>query len=343
MNTMMSAGVISGIGRFEVVQRPVPLVTRPDAVLLEVKACGVCGSDLHILSDPPGIEATIGTVLGHEFTGVVREVGSDVSELKPGDRVVVAPNVACGQCVYCRRGLPNHCANFTTHGVFIDGGLAPFVVVGAASCFPIADHVPDHLAALAEPLSTVVAGAQKAEVFPGDTALVLGAGPVGLMFIALLRLAGARVIAVEPSPYRSEKATQMGADLVLDPRNQDVVAEVEKVTELGGADVVVDAVGSQLGAALRTVRVGGNIVLFGQNDQARTEVAQGMIVRKEIRLVGSFVGKDVFPTAIRLLEEGRVDFAPLVTHRIGLDQLPAALDELRAGRAVKVEVEFAHR
>ena len=161
----MPAAVFADIGKLELVERPVPRLRRPGDVLLDVQSSGICGTDLHILSTPPGFEATPGTVLGHEFVGVVRETGADVTSLAPGDRVVVAPNISCGQCSWCRRGLRNHCESFTSHGVFIDGGLAPQVVVPATQCFPIGHHVPNHIAALAEPLSTVVNGAKLAQVF----------------------------------------------------------------------------------------------------------------------------------------------------------------------------------
>ena len=336
----MPAAVFADIGKLELVERPVPRLRRPGDVLLDVQSSGICGTDLHILSTPPGFEATPGTVLGHEFVGVVRETGADVTSLAPGDRVVVAPNISCGQCSSCRRGLRNHCENFTTHGVFIDGGLAPHVVVPASQCFPIGHHVPNHIAALAEPLSTVVNGAKLAHVFPGETAVVVGGGPIGQLYTALLKLAGCQVITVEPTEERRQLATTMGADRVVDPRQEDLALSVRDATAGLGADVVIDAVGSQLPNALDVVRKAGRIVLFGMNDQARAEIAQVRITRDELQLLGGFVGQDtlVFPPAIRLLEQGRLNLEPLVTHQIQLKELPAAVEELRAGRATKVEV-----
>jgi threonine dehydrogenase-like Zn-dependent dehydrogenase len=325
----MAAGVFAGQGRLELAARPLPRVEQATDVVLDVEACGICGTDLQILSEPPGHPATVGVVLGHEFVGVVADAGDDVTSLRPGDRVVVEPNVSCGACAPCRRGLTNQCERFTTLGVFIDGGLAPKVRVPAAQCHPISADLPAPVAALAEPLSTVVHGARQAAVFPGESAVVIGAGPIGLMFVALLSLAGANVVAVEPAPERAALAEQLGAAHVVAPG--DALAEP--------ADVVVDAVGSQLATALDLVRTGGRILLFGVNKRARAEVAQERITRSELTIVGSFVGREVFPDAIRLLEQGRLDLEPLVTHRIGLEELPATLDELRAGRAVKVEVQ----
>ena len=327
----MPAAVFADVGRLQVAERPVPGIERPDDVVVDVEACGICGTDLHILSEPPGHPATVGVVLGHEFVGVVSDVGEDVVAVRPGDRVAVAPNLWCGQCAFCRRGLRNQCENATVLGIFVDGGLAPHVRVPARACHPLSSELPPHVAALAEPLSTVVHGARQANVFPGETAVVIGAGPVGLMFTALFSAGGARVVVVEPAKTRAAVARAMGADAVLHPG---------EVTEPIGAEVVVDAVGSQLSTALDLVGKAGRIVLFGVNTHARAEVAQARITRDELTLVGAYVGQDVFPQAIRLLEQGKVDFSPLVTHRIAVDELPGALDELRAGEAVKVEVEF---
>ena len=326
----MKAAVFADVGRLAVEDRPEPRLGAADEVVLEIEACGICGTDLQILTDPPGHPATVGVVLGHEMVGIVAEAGDAVRSLRAGDRVVVAPNLWCGECAFCRRGLRNQCEFGTTYGIFVDGGLAPRIAVKAKACFPIARDLPAHLAALAEPLSTVVHGARQAAVFPGETAVVLGAGPIGAFFCALLDAAGANVVVVEPTPERARLARAMGAVEVVAP-GETLGLEPE---------VVVDAVGSQLGTALELVARGGRVLLFGMNERARAEVVQSHVTRDEVTIVGSYVGQDVFPDAIRLLEQGRIDFSPIVTHRVALDELPGAIDELRSGRALKVEVEF---
>jgi threonine dehydrogenase-like Zn-dependent dehydrogenase len=326
----VKAAVLADVGTLAVQDRAEPALRASDEVLLDVEACGVCGTDLHILADPPSHPANIGVVLGHEFVGRVAETGRAVRDLAVGRRVAVAPNLWCGECRWCRRGFRNQCENGTTYGIFVDGGLAPLVAVKARACHPISADLPAHVAALAEPLSTVVHGARQAAVFPGETAVVIGAGPIGAMFCALLDAAGAKVIAIEPTAERAALARELGAAEVLAP---DDAGELE-------ADVVVDAVGSQLGTALRVVGRGGRVLLFGMNEHARAEVAQSRITRDELTILGSYVGQDVLPDAIRLLEQGRIPFERLVTHRVAVDELPSAIDELRAGRALKVEVEF---
>jgi threonine dehydrogenase-like Zn-dependent dehydrogenase len=325
----VKAAVLADVGTLAIEERAEPSVADGE-VLLDVEACGVCGTDLHILSTPPSHPANVGVVLGHEFVGRVRERGTAVESVAVGDRVAVAPNLWCGECAWCRRGLRNQCERGTTYGIFIDGGLAPLVAVEARACFPISTDLPAHVAALAEPLSTVVHGARQAQAFPGERAVVIGGGPIGAMFCALLTLAGASVTVVEPVRERAELAAALGAVDVVSP---DGVGGLE-------AEIVVDAVGSQLAAALEVVARGGRVLLFGMNEHARAEVAQSRITRDELTVLGSYVGQDVLPDAIRLLEQGRIDFARLVTHRIAVDELPAAIDELRAGRALKVEVEL---
>ncbi len=326
----MRAAVLADVGTLRIEERAEPHVADADEVLIDVEACGICGTDLHILSRPPSHPANVGVVLGHEFTGRVADKGPSVTGVSPGDRVVVAPNLWCGECRYCRQGRRNQCEQGTTYGIFIDGGLAPRVAVKSRACYPISGELPAHVAALAEPLSTVVHGVRQAAVFPGETALVIGAGPIGVLFCALLSAAGATVTVAEPTPERAQHARRLGAAAVVAPGE---TAGFE-------ADVVVDAVGSQLPAALDAVRKGGRVLLFGMNEQARAEIAQSRITRDELTLVGSYVGQDVFPDAARLLEQGRVDFPALVTHRVEVDELPQAIDELRAGRALKVVVEF---
>jgi 2-desacetyl-2-hydroxyethyl bacteriochlorophyllide A dehydrogenase len=336
----MPAAVLVDEGTLAITERPRPRLRRSGDVLIDVEACGISGTDLNILTRPPGHPCRLGVVMGHEFVGIVAEAGADVKSLRAGDRVVVEPNVNCGSCRWCHRGLVNHCEHFTTHGIFIDGGLAPQVAVTARACHRIAHSVPAHVAALAEPLSCVVHGTHLARVQPGETVAVVGAGPTGLLFCALLDLAGATVVAIEPSPLRRSLALTMGAVAALDPEGEDVRGRVLDMTAGFGADATIDAVGSQMGVCLDLVRKGGRVVLFGIDTQSRGDICQARITRDELQVLGAYVGRDVLPSAIGLLEQGRLDLEPMITHRVRLEQLPGALDRLRAGKAAKVIVEL---
>lgn len=338
---LMTAAVFEGDGKLAIIERPVPSITQPDDVLIEVEACGVCGTDIHILEVPPGHPATDGVIMGHEFAGIIAETGPGAVGVAPGDRVAVEANVSCGSCSQCKRGAPNHCERFTTLGIFRDGGLARFVVAPASACHRISKDIPREIAALTEPLSCVVNGVEQARLVVGESVVVVGAGPVGLLFVALFRAAGAGLLVViEPAERRRDVAKRMGADLCVDPSACDAVSAVADATSQEGCDVVVDAVGSQLDTALRCARVGGRVLLFGMNANATATIRQYDVTRNELTVFGTYVGTNVFPKAARILGAGAVDLSPMITHRVPLADLPDALAAIRRGDAVKVVVDL---
>jgi threonine dehydrogenase-like Zn-dependent dehydrogenase len=338
----MRAAVFAAPGRLEIGSRPVPRMAAPTDVLIAVEACGICGTDVHILEDPPGHPGTPGSILGHELVGHVEEAGPEVRGVAVGDRVVLAPNLSCGSCAACKRGWTDHCEDFDTIGIFRDGGLAPYLVAPARACHRVSPELPRKIAALTEPLSCVYNGVRQARPLPGETAVVLGAGAIGLMFCALLKAAGCSRVAVsEPTAARREIARAVGADILLDPGSEDVVAAARDALGSYGADIVVDAVGSQFPAALELAAPQARLVLFGMNTRARGEIPQVEITRKELSVLGTYVGSGTFPDTIRILEEGVIDLEPIVSHWVPLDELPGALEDVRGGRAVKVVVDIA--
>lgn len=334
----MKAAVFAAIGKLELQDVPEPQISNNHEVKVRPLAGGICGTDLHILSDPPGHPGTIGATLGHEFVAEVVEVGADVQNVKVGQRVAVRPIVTCGACQYCLLGVPNHCTNMIVHGVFHNGGFADFAVLPDTALIPISDKLPLTIAALTEPLACVLNAVQKIALHPGETAVVLGAGAIGLMYTALFKAAGAsQVIVVEPSQWRADVARKMGATAVIDPTSTKTVDEIAKLVP-NGAHVAVDAVGSQLPVALQVVGRKGRIVLFGINTHAEAPIKQHLITEKELTIFGSFVGQQTFPDAIRLLESGVIDFSPIVSHTYTLDELPNSFDEIRGGAVVKAVV-----
>lgn len=336
----MRAAVFVAPGQVEVQQRAPAVLAGTRDVLLRVEACGICGTDLHVLEDPPAHPATVGVVLGHELVGIVVEAGSEVVGLTVGQRVVVSPNLSCAACPECKRGLFSACADFSTVGIFQDGGLADLVSVPARACHPISLALPRRTAALAEPLSCVLNGIRQAAAVPGQIAVVHGAGAIGLLFLAVLTAAGVRCIVVEPAPARRDAAVKMGAWAVLDPRVGDVAAEVLGLTG-DGADLAVDAVGSQLALALEVVRPRGRVLLFGMNSQATAAIGQNLITRKELIVFGTYVGDFTFPDAVRLLEADVLDLSPVVSHWLPLEALQDGLAALTAGTAVKVVIDLS--
>jgi len=338
MADQMLAAVFEGEGRLSLKDVDVPQVRAADDVLLAVRAAGICGTDVHILSVPPGHPASPGVILGHEYTAEVLRSGERVNHVKPSDRVVIDPSVWCGSCAYCQRGLTNLCDRMEGIGIVRDGGFAAFSVVPARAVYKISPEVAPEIAALAEPLADVLSGVRKLQPTPGDSALVLGAGPIGLLYTLLLRAAGATpLIVAEISEYRAARARACGADLVVNPREEDLAASVRRATGLG-ADLVVDAVGTLLEEGVRAVRRGGRVLLFGMNEHARPVLKQFDVTKYEYQILGSYIARGTFPPAVSLLERGRIDFEPLLTHRLPLREIHHGIELLRRGQALKIAV-----
>ena len=337
MEPTMLAAVFEGEGRLTLKQVPVPTIQKPDDVLLQVQGAGICGTDVHILEVPPGHPATSGAILGHEYVGRVLDIGAGVKNLRPGDRVVVAPNLYCGLCAYCRAGRPNQCQDFTTLGIYLNGGFAKYNVAPERACHQIKPDLPTDEAVFTELLSCVIGGTERVRLQPGESVAVLGAGPVGLMFALAFKAAGAgKLIVTDVSPYRLEFARRIGVDAALDARG-DIVTAIRNLTN-GGADVVVDAVGALFPQAVPVATKGGKIVLFGMNQQARPTVSQYDVTRNELTIYGTFIGINTFPVAIKMLESGVLRPSVLISHRLPLARLAEGIELLRRGEAIKVVV-----
>ncbi|MGB9682518.1 MAG: zinc-dependent alcohol dehydrogenase family protein [bacterium] len=335
----MLAGIFEGEGRLSIREVPEPRITKPDEVLIKVGLAGICGTDVHILEVPPGHPATPGVILGHEYVGIVQEKGPAVKNLEIGDRVVIDPNLTCGVCRYCRRGLPNMCENFTTLGIYIDGGFAQYNVAPSKALYKISKETPVERAALAEPLSCIVNAMRKLNLQVGDNVVLIGAGPMGLLFLLMLKAQGSgRIIVIEPTSVRAKMAKELGASVVLNPKEVDVKKEVLALTEIG-ADIVIDAVGNQFETAINLVRRNGTILLFGMNENALPQIKQILIPRYELKVFGSYISWFSFPQTVAILESGNVPVEKLVTHKLPLRELKNGIDIMRKGEGVKILID----
>jgi 2-desacetyl-2-hydroxyethyl bacteriochlorophyllide A dehydrogenase len=343
------AAIFEGNGRLVLQERAQPRITRPTDVLLRVQGVGICGTDLHILQVPPAHPARLHIVQGHEFTGEVVEVGPAVNDFAPGDQVLVDPHPGCGQCAQCRAGFPDQCITLIassgepghpgTIGIFSDGGFAQFVVVPFYGLYKLRKRVPTHLAALAEPLACVLHSVGRMGVKPGDSVVVLGAGPIGCIFVTLLKAAGAsKIIVSEPSAYRGQRALGCGATRLVDPTQEDL-AKVVEAESPGGADFVVEAVGPLIVTALQLAHFGGTVVQFGHDELAEPKVPMKEIVKKELTIRGGFIGRYSFARVARILESGELPLETIVTHRLPLSEIHQGLDLLRRQQALKVVIE----
>ena len=335
----MLAAVFEGPGHLVLKQVGLPVVRRADQVRLRVEAVGICGTDVHITSDPPGYPATPGVILGHEFVGRIEEVGSDVTHVVVGDRVVVNPNLSCGVCRACASLRPNLCSKLRAVGIDEDGAFAEQWVGASRLCFRVSDAVTPVAGAFGEMLADVVNGMNRAGIRPGQSAAVIGLGPIGHLFAQVISHSGAgSVFLIDRAPYRLDAARRLGWRNVVDAGSSVEMEALRRATH-GGPDLVVDAVGSVLGTAVDIVGRGGTVLVFGVNTRARTEIAQSWITTKELKVLGTWLAPGSFPDAVRLLESGALDLESLVSHRLPLTAVHDGLELLRSQQALKVLIE----
>ncbi|MBY9016630.1 MAG: alcohol dehydrogenase catalytic domain-containing protein [Candidatus Lokiarchaeota archaeon] len=303
-----------------------PYVTKSNQVLVEIKACGICGTDLKIIEG--GHPANDNTILGHEFAGIVREVGESVQDLEIGDKVVADPNEKCGYCINCRRGLSNLCeymASGTTFGIFQDGGFAKYCVLPRSSLFKLPKKIDLIAASLIEPLSCAVHCHNIANVKESDNVVIIGAGPMGLIIESVIRKHPIkRLISIEIDEWRGQKALDLGADLLINPDTSNVQKEIMKFTNNEGADVIIDAVGISKTFEMATNfwAPGARLICFGQDNRAEAKIKPNDIVRYQRQILGSYIGyAEDFLDAIELVANKAIDIDKLITEVIPLEKL----------------------
>ena len=340
----MRVPVFKGTGTIAYQQRPHPRIAHDDDVVVAVKACGICGTDLNILAVPPAHLGKENIVLGHEAIGVVHEIGSAVHRLKVGDTVVVAPRLTCGKCHYCRMGLDNQCLDYETIGTTRNGAFAPFVALPERALYPLSTTVTTENGVFFEPLSCAVGAVRRAPFHAGERVLIIGGGAMGLLFALLYRAMGAsRVVVADISRYRLNfcRTLKIAPPIdAIDANTAPLPDQVQAILPMG-ADIVVDAVGNQMDTALNCVRRGGNIILFGMQAHNTQPVRQYTATRYDITLHGVFVGLRPFYQTIQLLENSIVHPSALITHRLPLDELAKGVALMRSGQAVKVIIVLA--
>jgi threonine 3-dehydrogenase len=323
----------------DLVTLPVPR-PGPGEVLVQVWAAGICGTDLHIAAWDAWARSRVvpPRVIGHEFCGTVVEVAGDVEDVAVGDFISGEGHIACGRCPPCRAGARHICERLQVVGIDRDGAFAEYVTLPAHNAWKVDPAVPRDVAAIMDPLGNAVHAALEAPLTARRVAVV-GCGPIGLMAIAICRLAGAAFVAAsDVSDARLALARRMGADLVVDARTDDLAARI-RAAGGDGVDVVLEMSGAEAGLAdgLRALRPGGWVSLLGLPDQpVRVDLAGGVIF-KGARLAGIF-GRKIWQTweqATALLRAG-LDVTPVITHRFPLDRFREAFDLLRAGAAGKV-------
>lgn len=318
----------------------------PNEVLLEVKACGVCGSDMHFYETDadhyilyPGL-TKFPTVLGHEFSGKVIEVGKEVKNLQVGDMVTVEEMQWCGRCTPCRNGFPNHCEYLEEIGFTIPGAFANYIAVDSKFCWKI-DAIAERfgseekgyeVGALTEPTCVAYNGmfARAGGFKPGQYVSVFGAGPIGLAAIGLARAAGAgKIVAFEVSPQRRELAKKVGADFVYDPREVSASEVMKELSQGEGFDFHVEAAGAPHLTVLemeKSLAVNAKIVQIGRAAQRVPMYLETLQVRgSQVFGAQGHSGNGTFPNVIRLVASGRLDLSPIITARYKLEETVDAI------------------
>lgn len=314
----------------------------PDEVLVKIRYCGICGTDVHIFEGDEGsVEVTPPTTLGHEFSGDIAEVGSAVRKLKTGDRVSVDPNASCDMCYFCANGRKHLCKDMVGIGTAADGGFAEYIIVKEHLAFVIPDSVSYESAAMIEPISCCLHGAELTGVELGDTVMVVGTGNIGLIMIQLVKYMGAsKIIAVEPSEIRRERAKHYGAHIAVHPDED--LSKILEEQNIANIDKVIDCAGLTVTAeyALKYAGKGATIMLFGltgPND--RIEIMPFDLFKRELTIKASFVNPYAYERSVRLLESGIVNVDEIITDIVELDDIQSVFENRLYSKNGKVLIK----
>jgi (R,R)-butanediol dehydrogenase/meso-butanediol dehydrogenase/diacetyl reductase len=338
----MKAAAFQRPNEMVVIDAPEPKAAAGE-VVLRVHDCGICGSDLHACQYGMGMPP--GSIMGHEFCGEVCELGVGVSGFSIGERVAGLPFVFCGECERCKRGMEIHCHNLRGLGLGqLPGAYAEFVACPAASLFKLPDKVSSRDGALVEPLSVGLHAVKRSGLRAGMTALVMGAGPIGLATLTWAKGKGASVVVSELAEGRSELARKLGADAVVNPNQQN---PVDTIHEMSGRapELIFECIGVKgtLGQAIGMVAPRGQVVVVGVCMETE-EITPLQCILKEAT-VNFVLGYDPsdFNETIEALDSGKIKPQPMVTDIIGVDEVPEMFQALRRpGSRAKVLVEFPH-
>jgi len=310
----------------------------PHEVLVETSHTGICGTDLHIYRGEFRARVTYPAIIGHEFGGIIQEIGKEVKGLRVGDPVVVDPIIPCGACPACRSGHLNVCRSLKLLGIELGGGFGQYVAAPANKVYRLPGSIPMAHAPMVEMYSLGHHILQRGQVQPGESVAILGAGKLGLSVLDVLchSASPALTFVTDLQPFRLGVARKLGADYALDITREDPVARILELTEGAGVDCVIEAVGhyhlvegqeAPMAQAVRMLRPGGRIVTMGLGEQL-SAVAFNTVVLKEAQIIGSRVTLGEFPRAIRLMARGLLHPDLLITHQMALRDIAVAFENV---------------
>lgn len=322
----MKAVQITEPRKLEIVEIEKPMIQNPDEVMIQVKAAGICGSDVHIYHGTNPM-ATYPRIIGHEFTGEIVETGADVKNVSVGDKVVVEPIIYCGECYACKSGRPNVCETLEAMGVHRDGGMQEFIVVPSAKAHKVNQDLPYDRAVVVEPFTIAAQSTWRGDVKAGETVLIMGAGPIGQAILQYALLKGATCIVSDIDNDRLADAKKLGALHVVNPLEVDVVEKAKELTGGSGPNVTIDSACTlkTFEQAVEMTSAAGRVVVLGFSVEP-SKIAQVHITKKELTIVGSRLQTDKFGEVIGFLNSGELNPEGFVTHKFDFREAQKAMD-----------------
>lgn len=338
----MKAVQVTKPGDLQIAEVEKPKLEDSTHVLIRVKAAGLCGSDISIYRGTSPV-ATYPRVIGHEFTGEIVELGSDVSSVSLGDHVVVNPVVQCGTCPVCKRNRGNVCSNLEVIGVHQDGGFREYVSVPEKNVFRISSDIPWEKAAIIEPYTVAAQVTSRGSVQAGDTVLIMGCGQIALTILQVCKLLGAECIMTDLVDSRRQRAKAYGAKEVIDASTEDVCKRVKELTDGVGVDVAIDAAcaGITLKQAIESVRPAGVVVTMGFADRP-VAVNELTITKNELDIRGSRLNNNKFPQVIQWVENGDLELGQIITDQMHFTKVLDGIEKVKNDpeNTLKVVLKF---
>ena len=346
----MKAGILYDDRDIRVGDAPDPHI-QPDQVLIQTGYAGICGTDLHIFRGEFHERVKFPAIQGHEFGGVIQEVGKEVKGFKVGDRVVVDPIISCHSCPACLSGHVNACRTLKLLGVDLDGGFGQYVAAPVSHLYRLPDNVPMAHAPMVEMFGLGHHVLQRGQVQPGETVVILGAGKLGLAVLDVLchSASPAMTIVTDIQPFRLDMARKLGAAYTINVAEQDPLERVMEMTQGAGVDCVIECVGhyhevagreAPLAQAVKMIRTAGRIVTAGLGEQL-SAVHFKTLVLKEAQIIASRVTLGEFPRAIRLMDKGLLHADWLITDQMPLKDITTAFDKVdgQDPRTIKIVLD----
>ncbi|MDK9738893.1 Zn-dependent oxidoreductase [Vibrio sp. D404a] len=320
----MKSFIVNGINDYQVVEQDVPSFS-DDQVLVRVEYAGICGSDLHIIHGQNPF-ATYPRITGHEFVGTIEKIGSSVTGLEVGAKVVVNPVISCGQCRPCKIGRSNVCTELQVIGVHTDGGFTQFQTVPAANIIALPDSINLRDATLIEPYSIAANVFNRLDASSDDTILIYGAGVIGLTIVQIANVLGIPSIIVDLLDEKLETAKQLGATHTINPKQENTEQRVMELTDGQGVPLIADAacIPALIPEIMRLAAPAGTVCLLGFSSED-SPLQQVEVIKKELTIVGSRLNNKMFPKVIDWMAQGKLDTEFLISHEFTLDTAPDAI------------------